>query len=497
MSAKAFKTPKEPTQKRPRSPLLKANLTRAGVGLAVTGCVVAGIVLVGSVALPSIELTPAAAEIDTSSSSTRVLACAGSALDLGGDPSNPLLGISTGMSEVTVHDAANAQTTDLSFARESDAATGGGSFGMGSGIALEVGGDDAYAVAMSESEQVAADTLGGFMATQCLEPSNESWIVGGTTTLGSVTLLSLTNPGVVPATVFVRVFDQEGLVESLQSAGVVVPPQSQRTVSINGAAPERASLAVHVLSRGAKIVTTMQESLVEGLAPVGLDTIQGAEKPSTSLVIPGITSAKVEGVETVDEHGNDEAGHTLRLLAPGDTGGMVTVIGVDETGETVPLVSDYLQAGVVADFPLTELTEEFGTVLVDAEVPVVGAVSAFVIGSGSEDIAWFAAAPMIDREIPVAVPNGPSPSLALYNPGDGVLTVQLVAGEGNQPEANQRVSIPAKASVRVPVNPASGYQLLTDAPVFAALSFEGDGVLSSFPIVPPLTSADTVLVYTR
>ena len=474
----------------------RTTLTRAGVGLGVTGATVAAIVVLGSVALPSLELPPAAAQIDTASSATRILACAGSALELGGDPSQPLLGIPTGVSEVTVHDAANAQTTDVTFERESDAFNGAGP-GLGTGVALEVGGDDAYAVAMSESEQVAATNLGGFMATQCIEPTNETWIVGGTTTVGSVTLLSFTNPGDVPATVFVRVFDSEGLVESLQSAGVVVPPMSQRTVSINGAAPERESLAVHVLSRGAKIVTTMQESLVEGLNPAGIDTIQGAEKPSTALVIPGITSAKVEGVETVDEHGNDEAGHTLRLLAPGEEGGMVTVTGVDEGGATVPLVSDYLQPGLVADFPLEELTEEFSTVLVEAEVPVVGAVSAFAVGSGSEDIAWFAAAPLINREIPLAVPNGPSPTLTLYNPGDGVLTVQLVAGEGDQPEANQRVSIPAKASVRVPVIPTGGYQLLTDAPVYAALAFEGDGVLSTFPVVPPLASADTVLVYTR
>ena len=508
---------KPPRQKMPRekksvnSQAIMTHASRAGVGLAITGGAVAAIVLLGSVAMPTIEIPPAAATVDTSTDTTRTLACAGSALDLGGDPSRPLLGIPTGETELTEQDATNTGLETSTFVRESDVQAvssfgeaqqstqgtqGSQSAQAGSGVLLTMDGSQSFTQALSESEMVDAATLSGFMATQCIEASNESWIVGGTTTLGSVTLLSLTNPGDVAATVFVNVYDEQGLVESLQTAGVVVAPKSQRTVSINGAAPERSSLAVHVLSRGAKVVATMQESLVEGLKPAGIDTIQGISRPSTSLVIPGVSSPKVEGAAVSDVHGTG-SGLSIRVLAPGDQGGVVTVTGVSDEGKRVKLVTEYVQPGRLTEFALEALTEEFTTVVVDAEVEVVASVAALSLGTEGEDIAWFTAATAIDREIPFAVPAGPGAHLGLFNPGDAAVSVELVLADGDSPEENLRLTVEAGASLYVPIAAASGFQLLPGGPVFAAITFTGDGMISSFPIVPPQASADTVQVYTR
>lgn len=480
---------------KPENKQLRMHLGRAGVGLAITGGAVAAIVLVGSFAMPTIELEPASATIDTAASATRTLTCAGSALELGADPSRPLLALPMGATTFTLQDATGYAGKTTNFARESDST--GGMEGAGSGVMLEVEGDQVYAEALAESEIAQSSALKGLLTTQCIEASNESWIVGGTTTLGSVTLLSLTNPGDVPATVFVNVYDDKGPVESLQSSGVVVPPKSQRTVSINGAAPERSSLAMQVLSRGAKVVATLQESLVEGLNPIGVDTVQGVDKPRKQLVIPGVTTPVVAGVNTIDDHGHDRAGHTLRLLAPGDTGGIVKVTGVNAEGKTVKLISEYVHPHAVTEFALEELTEEFTTVLVDAEVPVVASVTGLGVGTTGEDIAWFTAAPVIDREIAVAVPDGPNAQLTLYNPSDEAVIIDLVAGKGDTPKANLTLTVPAKSSVRQAVKANSGYQLLTGAAVHAALSFTGDGLLSGFPLVPPAGSAETVQVYTR
>ena len=502
------KMPREKIPREKKSANSQAILThasRAGVGLAITGGAVAAIVLLGSVAMPTIEIPPAAATVDTSTDTTRTLACAGSALDLGGDPSRPLLGIPTGVTELTEQDATNTGLETSTFVRESDiqamssfgeAQQGTQSTQAGSGVLLTMDGSQSFTQALSESEMVDAATLSGFMATQCIEASNESWIVGGTTTLGSVTLLSLTNPGDVAATVFVNVYDEQGLVESLQTAGVVIAPKSQRTVSINGAAPERSSLAVHVLSRGAKVVATMQESLVEGLKPAGIDTIQGLSRPSTSLVIPGISSPKVEGAAVSDVH-ETGSGLSIRVLAPGDQGGVVTVTGVSDEGKRVKLVTEYVQPGRLTEFALEALTEEFTTVVVDAEVEVVASIAALSLGTEGEDIAWFTAATAIDREIPFAVPAGPGAHLGLFNPGDAAVSVELVLADGDSPEENLRLTVEAGASLYVPIAAASGFQLLPGGPVFAAITFTGDGMISSFPIVPPQASADTVQVYTR
>lgn len=472
----------------PDKKAVRTHVTRAGVGLAITAGAVGAIVLLGSFAMPTIELTPTAATVDTAQNATRTLACAGSALELGADPSRPLLAIPSGSTSVTVQNSTGNVTSTTSFARESESS---------SGVMLQLDGEQLYEQALSESQQLQTGAFQGLLATQCIEATNETWIVGGTTTVGSVTILSLTNPGDVPATVFVNVFDAEGPVDSLQSAGTVVPPRSQRTVSLNGAAPDRESIAVQVLSRGAKVVATMQESLVEGLTPVGVDTVQGIDKPQKQLVIPGITTPVIEGVSTVDQHGHDHAEHTIRLLAPGEQGGTATITAVNAEGKTLKLANKYLQPGEVTEIALEKLTNEYTTVLVDAEVPVVASVTGVAHGTSTEDITWFTAAREITREIPLAVPAGPDAQLTLYNPNDTAVTVDLSLGDGKVDQDTVRVKIPAKSSIRQAVNAGAGYQLLPSGTIYAGLSFAGDGLLSGFPVAAPLASANTVSVYTR
>lgn len=494
-------------------------LSRAGVGLAITAVAAVAALVAGSFVVPTITVAPVAAVVDTARSASHTLTCNGSVLELGADPANPLLAIPVGTSTLTFHDATGSGTDATSFAREielvqqgvqnapaspdaqseqseqSDQSAQTAQRGAnGSGVILELDGNQAYAEAVSESESVATQTLSGFTATQCVEPSNETWIVAGTTTLGSVSIVTLTNPGDVAATVFINVFDAEGPVDSLQTAGVVVPPLAQRSVSINGYAPDRASLAVQLLSRGAKVVATMQETFVEGLKPAGVETIQGTALPARQLVIPGITVPPKAGAEDVHGH---SSGHTLRVLAPGDQGGVITATGVDAEGGTVQLVTEYLLPGVVTEFALETLTEEYSSVVIDAEIPVVASVTGFASSEAGEDIAWFTAAPEIAREIPIAIPEGPNPEVTVYNPGSESVTIELIEATGSVEGGNLSVTVPAKSSVRQAVKANTGYQLLTSVPVFAAVSFAGDGQLSGFAIVPPVSAADTVTVYTR
>ncbi len=463
-------------------------LGRAGVGLAVTAGSFGAIIVLSTFAMPTIELQPQAAAVDASSNASRTIACNGSMLELGADPAQPLLAVATGTSAVTAHSATGDEAQQSSFAREGEGA------GAGSGVLYELNGDQVYAQAFSESESPATGSLRGYVATQCVEASSESWIVAGTTTTGSVSILSLTNPGDVPATVFVKVFDDQGEVESLQSAGVVVQPKSQKNVSLNGYAPDRKMLAVQVVSRGAKVVATLQESLVLGLAPSGVDTVQGISSPAKNLVIAGI---ETPASAAADEHGNSDAGHTLRIVAPGAKGGTFTAYGVNAEGKRENLVTEYLHPAQVAEFSLETLTAEFTSVVIEAEVPVVASITGIAKGGAGEDIAWFAPDPALTREVPFAVPAGPNPMLTIYNPNDADVTVDLVAGQGNTEDANLKIAVPAKSSVRQPVVAGSGYQLLAGGKIYAAISFAGDGAMSGFPLTPPADSADQVLVYTR
>ena len=132
-------------------------------------------------------------------------------------------------------------------------------------LTTEPGAVDAGMLAGAQSQTVARETLSGFAAASCTEAVAESWLVGGATDVGRTGIVLLANPTAVAATVDVRVIGETGRVDAPSALGIIVPPGSQRVLSLAGLAPNVVSPVVHVTSTGGAIAASLEHSVIEGL----------------------------------------------------------------------------------------------------------------------------------------------------------------------------------------------------------------------------------------
>jgi hypothetical protein len=379
----------------------------------------------------------------------------------------------------------------------------------------------------AQSQNVEASDFRGLAAASCAEPSGSIWLVGGAMHVGRTTLLVLSNPTDVPSRVTLEMFGEEGPVSAPGMAGIDVPANGQTVLSLAGFAPGVSSPIVHVTARGGRVVATLQQSIVRGLDAVGVETTGGGADPAESLVVPGVRIVDTIGTNRASALADwQDVGPAIRVAAPGDTGGRVTVRVVPETPGSVgtSFVLE-LEPGTVAEVPLdsgfgegevagdaSAETDDVGglgdgvyTVFVDAEIPVVAGVRASTaVDSGVEpepdaildapdsDLAWFASAPVLDGETLVVVPEGPSPLVSIVNPTRGDVEAELVPlGSGAAPIP---VTIPAGGAVSIAVDPG-GYVLSGAQELSIAVSFAAPGALASFVVSPARPVAGPLVVH--
>lgn len=385
---------------------------------------------------------------------------------------------------------------------------------------------DGALVAGSQSETVDAADFRGLTAAACPEPSGSIWLVGGAMTVGRTTLLLLANPTAVPSQVSLRMFGEDGEISAPGMSGIDVPANGQTVLSLAGFAPGVASPIVHVTARGGRVIADLQQSVVRGLDAVGVETTGAGADPAENLVVPGVRIVDTVGTNRASALADwQDVGPAIRLMVPGDVGGKVTVRVVPETPGAVGTSFELdAEPGVVTELPLDSGAPEGGanegeggendahglqdgvyTVFIDAEVPVVAGVRASTaVDSGIEpapdaildapesDLAWFAAAPPLDDETLIVVPNGPSPHVSMVNPTTAASEVEFAAANGDAEPAS--VSIPAGGSVSLAVAPGS-YRLSGAGGLSVAVSFAGPGALASFVVSPARPVAGSLVVH--
>lgn len=449
---------------------------RATTGVVILGVAAAAAVGLGTVALPAVERPPVAQTVDTLQGAERDVACAGAFAVLGADPARPSVALPTGEVTVTASGTAQAQTE---LAREEP----GGSLPQ----VLSVPAGETFAAA--QTQFVGTDTLRGLTASACAEPANEQWLVGGTTTLGVSTTVSLGNPSDVPATVQLSVYDENGMVDAQQTSGVLVPAGSDRIVSLNGYAPGREQLAVRVVSAGAAVTATLGVAHVTELTPFAVDTVSRQLAPSTTLVVPGVVN------RSDHQHGPGDAGELdpypvlIRVLAPGGESGTATVRALLPDGTSEDLGNIEYAGGAVAQLPIAHWPEEANAAMITSPDPLVGGVMGSVDTGTEHDYAWFAPAPLLAADAAAAVvPGG---ELVLVNPGTDVAQVLISGGPG----ADERLTVPAGAAV-VADAPAAA-RIASSAPIAAGVRMLSGSNLASYPVLELTTRASSITVYTR
>ncbi|MEO6309381.1 MAG: DUF5719 family protein, partial [Leifsonia sp.] len=398
-----------------RSVAARSAQTLGGLlGIGAIALVVAGAVLLP---WPSRMITPASVVVTPQPSEQR-RACPGPLLALAEDSSAAQSVTAVGTATAV---AAATDPTDGAFPISpeiSDLAvpddTQGGQHGAPQliRVAVKPGATVAPLLAGSQSQTVATETLAGFAAASCAEAVSDAWLVGGSTDIGRTTLVLLTNPTTVVATVGLSVYGETGLVDAPGSTGILVQPGSQRVVSLAGLAPNLKSPIVHVQSQGGQIVAVLQQSLISGIVPQGVDLIGATGNPSLQLTIAGVAvtspAAASPTSEAPDEH--EAAGATVRMLVTGDTVATVQ-LGVISEGGVNPGTSIQVQVppGVATEVPLVGLVPGGYAVNIDSDRPVIAAATATSADAAGHDFGWFASSEPIDGEFLVTVAPGPAP----------------------------------------------------------------------------------------
>ncbi|MDQ0574714.1 DUF5719 family protein [Agromyces albus] len=368
-------------------------------------------------------------------------------------------------------------------------------------IAAEPGDVAVGLLAGAQSQTAATETVAGFAAAACSEALADAWLVAGATNLGRTSLMLLSNPTEVAATVDVRVSGESGPVEAASALGIIVPPGNQRVLSLAGLAPNLESPVVHVESTGGAIVASLEHSVVQGLAPAGVELSGATAMPSTRQVIPGFVVAKAGGVDPADDHALGDDFPAVRLFAPGDDAVEASIGIVSETGAGGSTIDVTLQPGRVSDVPLGVLAAGSYTLRIEADAPIVAAARATTgvpaesggaDAAASVDLAWtVATAPLLDDGV-VVVPQGPSPVLHFASTGtDATETTVTIDG------TERAVTVPAGGAASVALAPGAVVRLAGVEGLHASVSFAGAAALASFGVQPPGAQDAPIRVYPR
>lgn len=363
-------------------------------------------------------------------------------------------------------------------------------------------------LAATETARIVSPDLAGFSAAECLPAERTAWLVGGDTTVGRTTWVSLANPGPVDASADLTLWGADGPLTVAGATGLIVPSGHQRVIALDGLAVDQAAPVVGVTSRAGSVVATMQTNTVRGLEPAGVSVITPVSEPATRVVIPALPVIDTALLQERSSSAGIDILPTLRMLAPGPDAASVTVRLVSADGGDVAgsaIVAE-LEPGIVLDLPLTELPDGEYSVIIDSSEPVVAGVRASIVDANPEaadlpgpvapgtvpsiDHAWFSGAAALEPGMTTVAAVGPvtgaTARLHLIAP-DGTATVDL---------DGRIIEVPAGVSVTVSVAATTPLRLsIEGAAVHAGITYRGDAQLAGTRVLPPASATPPLVIY--
>jgi len=470
------------------------------VGIAVAG---ASIIAATWLPLPSFtSATPSKTVSPVPTDQQRV--CPGPLLELAADSTNAT-GSSAFGSVSSVKGSSSGSVTSSPLKAVDDAKAKSYGVPRVLTLAAEAGQTTPPLMAGAQTQTAAEDDLAGLAASGCGEASRSSWLVAGSNDLGQTSLLLLSNPTAVQASVDVSLYGESGQVEAPGARGILVDAGTQRVVPLSGIGPNVKAPVVHVESHGGSVLASLQQSVVRGLDPGGVELASATAAPATHQIIPGMTvsgTAAAAGGSGGSETYSDTA-PALRVLVPGDKAATVRVGIVAEKGTVGggSSATATLQPKTVQEIPLDRLVDGAFTLTIDSNEPVVVAARTSVSADKAADFAWFDASRALRGDALVPVSKGPGAVVHLANPTAKDVSVTFGASGSGASAASgasgKSMTIPANTSIGVPVSEASTYTVTDATGLFASVSYAGSGLSSSFPIEPPGALASPITVYPR
>ena len=290
-----------------------------------------------------------------------------------------------------------------------------------------------------EVERVGVGDLAGLAAATCARPREDSWLVGGSTQLGSSARLVLVNPTGLTTDVVATIFGPTGQIA--QPIIVSMGARSVESVLLEGVAAELATLVVHVKASGVGVVAAIQDSRLDGFIPAGSDWITAGAEPGTTVVLPGVGPSDPDG---------DGGPASVRLMAPDGATVSLSLVSVDGSQPWPGVGSIRLGAGVPVDVDVP--ASAMATVIVHSDRPVVAAAISSVArpaeegleGSIARDFAWVVGQdPTSGTSLSLVVPpyrvtavvySGSGGTFRLVDPRTGAVLTQKAVGGGTTTE---------------------------------------------------------------
>ncbi|MFQ4147796.1 DUF5719 family protein [Arthrobacter sp. LAPM80] len=272
--------------------------------------------------------------------------------------------------------------------------------------------------------------LAGLAAATCQTPSNELWLSGASTTVGRTAILAISNSSASPATISLELFGQGGPVQSAGGRGLVVAAGAVRSVVLSGLAPDEEMLSVHLKSSGAAVSAVIQQSVLRGLTPGGIDYLAPVQAPASTLAIPGVRVQAPDAAARISgQSGYDDATTILAVTVPGVADSMVEVKAYGPDGQVaLPNGGVFTAAaGKVSQLPLAGLPQGTYSLSINADAAVAATVR--IVNStkagDAVDLAFAPSAGRLGDTHLVTLPQDTSSTLVFTAP-EGASTLSLV-----------------------------------------------------------------------
>ena len=350
-------------------------------------------------------------------------------------------------------------------------------------------------VAAATSTYTAADgDLRGLAATGCQVPSSDFWLLGASTTVGQSSILTLTNPTGTPATVTLELYGQDGPIEAAGTRGQLVAPGASRQIVLAGLAGNQDQMAVRVRSDGGRITGVIQQSVLRGLTPGGVELLSPSLAAGVTQVVPGVVVQDAVTAQRIrEQEGYGSASPELQVLVPGSNDAVLDIRVFGAGGEVELPAGGVVTAaaGGVTAVPLASLPEGNYTIAVTSDVSIVASarVTRGISAGEPVDLAGAPAAVRLGSDHAVALAEGVDTALVLGAPGgggevtltpvgaDGALGAPVVIGIAGGTSVTVPTSSIGSASAAVIINatgdPVYGAQVMTLPGGSAGISVSG------------------------
>lgn len=329
--------------------------------------------------------------------------------------------------------------------------------------------------------------LQGSAAAACQQPGNDLWLVGANTALGRSAVLNLTNASSTPATVSLDLFGSEGPIQAPGSRGLLVAPGGTRSIILAGLAPGQERLGVRVRSTGGPVAAVIQQSVLRGLTPGGVDFITPGTAPSVSQVAAGLDIQDPAALAALKaKPGFADAGPALEVAVPGATDAVVEIKLYGPDGQKALPGGGVVtaKAGAVTEVSLAGVPA--GTYTVAASSDVSFAATARLTrglqAGDAADIAFSAASARLGSQHIVAVPRTGDRQLVLGAPaGRATVTYTPITADGKIRTAGTAdIAGGTTVSIKIPADvggsPLVGYVVSAAGdPAYGALVLAQDG----------------------